>query len=144
MPLRGFLVPLSFPASASCPVSVFSASLSSLPLYSRWLLTLGSFIFTIQGIVEKKKIRKEPWVPPTVGFYYPRCCLYIERVLHGCPTHVAGYSDGRNVSNMYKFFYLFHQTDEKDSIKQVNQSKICLKFYFILQFGCIIRFRMLN
>lgn len=55
-----------------------------------------------------------------------RSCLYIEHVLHGCPTHAAGYSDGRNVSNMYKFFYLFHQTNEKDSIKQVNQSKICL------------------
>lgn len=115
MPLRGFLLPLSLPVIVSCPASVFSASpLVPFPLVALPSRQLGSFIFTIQGIVKKKnKKKKASGSTPTVGFYYPLSLLFIYRTCITHPTQSTGCSDGHNIFNMNKFFYLFQQ----DAIK---------------------------
>lgn len=86
------------------------------PSPSRWLL--GSFIFTIQGIVKKKK-EKSLGIHPRLASTTLHRCLYIEHVLHGCPTHVAGYSDGHNIFNIYINFLLV----SSNKMKKIQSNK---------------------
>lgn len=82
--------------------------LASFPLFA---LPSRQLYFHRPRYSKKKKKEKSLGVHPRLASTtLHRYCLYIGHVLHGHPTHSAEYSDGHNVSNINKFFYLFHQT----------------------------------